>query len=262
MHPIHPRKRFGQNFLQDQEVIGKLVQCIAPSPEDHLIEIGPGLGALTKPLAHLAGRLTAIEIDRQLAANLCRARWVTPSLTVICQDALTVDFALFNPTERVRVVGNLPYNVSTPLLFHCLDYSDHIEDMHLMLQQEVVARMSASPGSRDYGRLTVMLAARCGIEPLFIVPPSAFWPSPSVTSQAVRIRTYADPPFDCGNWTFFTEVVRVAFSHRRKTLRNALKDLVDVSVLEEIGVNPQLRPEQLPPADFGAIARAHLAKAS
>jgi 16S rRNA (adenine1518-N6/adenine1519-N6)-dimethyltransferase len=209
------RKRFGQHFLTDRFVIDAIVDAIDPQPGEFLVEIGPGLGALTHPLLERSGRLTVIELDRDLAKRLRS----NPSLDVIEADALKVDFAAF-AAQRIRVVGNLPYNISTPILFHLLDSIDSIVDLHVMLQREVVERMAAPPGSKVYGRLSVMLQWRCDIEALFDVEPESFDPPPRVRSAVVRIRPAARrPPVDAA---LLQELVGVAFSQRRKLLRNTL----------------------------------------
>jgi 16S rRNA (adenine1518-N6/adenine1519-N6)-dimethyltransferase len=247
------RKRFGQHFLHDPEVLRRIVAAIDPQPGEPLVEIGPGRGALTAPLLERAGTLTAIEIDRDLARGL--AQRFGPALKLIVGDALEVDFAALRGTgPALRVVGNLPYNISTPLLFHLLAQRAAVRDMHFMLQREVVERMVAAPGSKSYGRLTVMLAPWARIEALLDVPPQAFRPTPKVSSTVVRITPHGEAAFPIGDPARFERIVRAAFSQRRKTLRNALKGLVDAERLRQHSIDPTLRPERLTPAQFALLA--------
>ena len=252
---IRARKRFGQHFLHDPGVIRRIVAAIDPQPSDRLIEIGPGLGALTRPLLERAGHLEVIEIDRDVVPLLeerCRG---AGTLTVHLADALTVDIAaLAGGGTPLRVVGNLPYNISTPLLFHLLDAAHVVRDMHFMLQKEVVDRIAATPGGKDYGRLTVMLAARCRAERLFHVGPGAFRPPPRVDSAVVRLVPLPGTPFPMPDPQRFAAVVRAAFSMRRKTLRNGLRALVDERAFAACGIDPGRRPETLAAAEFGALA--------
>ena len=257
--PAHrPRKRFGQNFLHDPDVIRRIIDCIRPADDQALVEIGPGQGALTRPLLERLAHLDVIEIDRDLAGALRGLDYPTQQLCIHEADALKFDFPAL-ATERgghLRLVGNLPYNISTPLLFHVLEHADVIQDMHFMLQKEVVQRMAADPGGSEYGRLTVMLAWRCRVEPLFDIAPGAFNPPPRVTSSLVRLVPHPRLPFEVGDPDLFREVVSQAFSHRRKTLRNALSRLIDAHSLEQLGINATLRPQMLAPADFARISRA------
>jgi len=239
-----PRKRFGQHFLHDPGVVRKIVAAIAPAAGDFIIEIGPGQGVLTLPLLELAGRMEVIEIDRDLAAALPAER-----IKVHVADALEFDFGVF--PEGVRIVGNLPYNISTPLLFHLARYADRVRDMHFMLQLEVVERMVAKHSTPEYGRLSVMLQTRFRMEKLFRVGPGAFKPPPKVDSAVVRL-VPLDEPLGCDT-EVFARVVREAFSARRKTLRNALS--LASADYTELGINAGLRPENLPPADYVRIAR-------
>jgi 16S rRNA (adenine1518-N6/adenine1519-N6)-dimethyltransferase len=249
------RKRFGQHFLHDPQVIARIVAAIEPRRGERVVEIGPGRGALTAPLLEQLGELTAIEIDRDLAGDL-RDRFGA-ALTLINEDVLNVDIgALRGGGAPLRLVGNLPYNISTPLLFRLLEQRAAIRDMHFMLQKEVVDRMVAAPGSKIYGRLTVMLAPWVRIERLLNVGPGAFTPPPKVSSAVVRITPLAVPAFDIGSVASFDRVVRAAFGQRRKTLRNALKGTVAVGVLEQLGIDPRARPEQLAAAQYGALARS------
>jgi 16S rRNA (adenine1518-N6/adenine1519-N6)-dimethyltransferase len=249
------RKRFGQHFLHDPQVIARIVAAIEPRRGDRVLEIGPGRGALTAPLLERLGALTAIEIDRELARDLS-ARF-GPALELINNDVLEADIAALCGTgEPLRVVGNLPYNISTPLLFRLLEQRAAIRDMHFMLQKEVVDRMVAPPGSKTYGRLTVMLAPWVRIERLLTVGPGAFTPPPRVFSAVVRITPLATPAFDIGSAASFERVVRAAFAQRRKTLRNALKGTVAAGVLEQLGIDPRARAETLAAAQYAALARA------
>jgi 16S rRNA (adenine1518-N6/adenine1519-N6)-dimethyltransferase len=249
------RKRFGQHFLHDPQVIARIVAAIEPRRGERIIEIGPGRGALTAPLLERLGTLTAIEIDRDLARHL-RERF-GPALELISADVLEIDMAaLRGGGDPLRLVGNLPYNISTPLLFRLLEQRGAIRDMHFMLQKEVVDRMVAPPGSKTYGRLTVMLAPWVRIERLLNVGPGAFTPPPKVSSAVVRITPLATAAFDIGSAASFERVVRAAFSQRRKTLRNALRGTVAAGVLERLGIDPGARPEQLAAAQYAALARA------
>ncbi len=248
------RKRFGQHFLHDPAVIERIVAALAPCAGDCLVEIGPGRGALTRRLLQSPCRsLDAIEIDRDLAALLREALAGGARFTVHETDALRFDFAaLARERGRLRVVGNLPYNISTPLLFHLLRNAPAIVDLHLMLQREVVERMAAAPGDRAYGRLTVMLAPWVSVQRLFDVGPGAFQPPPRVWSAVVRLLVRPQPVFTVSPG--FAAVVAAAFSHRRKTLRNALKGLATPAQIERCGIDPAARPETLAPHAFNAIA--------
>ena len=252
--PHTPRKRFGQNFLHDPGVIGRILAAIAPRPGDHLVEIGPGEGAITAGLLERAGTLDAIEIDRDLFAALS-ARFGDSGLRLHGADALKFDFcALAVDGVPLRVVGNLPYNISTPLLFRLLEQAACIRDMHLMLQKEVVDRMAATAGSKTYGRLSVALQARCTVTPLFDIGPGAFRPRPKVESAFVRLEPFEKLPFTIATGAVFNLVLLRAFGQRRKTLRNALKGVVTADDLLSLGIDPALRPEQLDVAGFAAIA--------
>ena len=252
-----PRKRFGQHFLHDPAVIGRIVDAIAPAPGERLVEIGPGEGAMTFPLLARGARLTVIELDRDLAARLETHPAAGDQLQVVCGDALKVELAdLAVPGERLRLVGNLPYNVSTPLLFRFLAQLAVVRDMHFMLQREVVERMAAGPGSKNYGRLSVMLAVACRVQPLFDIGPGAFRPPPKVWSSVVRLEPWPEPPFTVADPARFAEVVRRAFGQRRKTLRNALAGLVDEAAIRAAGCDPGARAETLPPEAFAALSKA------
>lgn len=251
------RKRFGQNFLHDAGVIRRVVGCIAPRPNQHLVEIGPGRGALTRELLATLGRLEAVELDRDLIGPLQASCAQLGELRVHSGDALRFDFCqLAQPGERLRLVGNLPYNISTPLLFHLLEQSYCIDDMHFMLQKEVVARMAAEPGGKDYGRLSVMLQIQCEVFPLFDIGPAAFSPPPKVTSSLVRLRPLREPRFNIADPQVFAHLVNEAFSHRRKTLRNSLRDLLDSQQILALGIDPAERPERLALEAFVALANA------
>ena len=249
-----PRKRFGQHFLHDPRIIGKIIAAIAPQPGDTLVEIGPGLGAITLPLLERAQRLTAIELDRDVIPHLESAAKGKGELRILQGDALETALAPLLPAAgKLRLVGNLPYNVSTPLLFHFLDQADCVQDMHFMLQKEVVQRMAAKPGGKEYGRLTVMLASRCKVEPLFHIGPGAFRPPPKVDSSFVRLTPYGTPPFTIPDRKRYAQIVTQAFSHRRKTLKNALAGLVDEAVIIAAGIDPKARPETLSASDFAKL---------
>lgn len=252
-----PRKRFGQHFLHDPSVIARIIEAVAPAPGDRLVEIGPGEGALTLPLLARGVALTVIELDRDLASSLAARPEAGTLLTVVQGDALKVQLAeLAAPGERLRLVGNLPYNVSTPLLFRFIAQAALVRDMHFMLQREVVERMAAAPGTKAYGRLTVMLAAACRVAPLFDVGPGAFRPPPRVWSSVVRLEPWPEPPFALPDPARFAEVVRRAFGQRRKTLRNALAGLVDEDAIRAVGCDPGVRAETLPPEVFARLAQA------
>ncbi len=246
-----PRKRFGQHFLHDPWVLSRIVDAIAPQAGDALVEIGPGEGALTRPLLARIPSLTAVEIDRDLAAALV-AEFPPERLRVIVADALDYDFSAL-PTG-LRVVGNLPYNVSTPLLFHLAAFADRVRDMHFMLQLEVVDRMAASHSTPAYGRLSVMLQRRFRIQRLFKVAPGAFRPPPKVESAVVRLTPLPAAEVVPLDERLFGTVVTRAFGARRKTLRNALSSLIDAEGLSALGIDPGLRPENVSPEDYTRIA--------
>lgn len=260
----YAKKRFGQNFLVDTSVINHIVDSIHPQPDDLMIEIGPGLGAMTKPLLSRLNQLNVIELDRD----------IIPKLTKICAfddatnkdklvinqiDVLTFDFAEFfaqnssdepGNTKKLRVVGNLPYNISTPVLFHLLSYRHVIQDMHFMLQKEVVQRIVASPGNKHYGRLTVMIQAFCNAEALFEVPPYAFEPAPKVDSAILRLQPNIRFENKINDFSQFEKLVREAFSQRRKTLKNTLKNLCSAEQITQAGLLPSQRAEELSISDF------------
>ena len=248
-----PRKRFGQNFLVDPHYIERIVAAVAPAPGERIVEIGPGQGALTAPLIARAGQVTAIEIDRDLAARLTAA-WTPEQLALHVVDALEFDFATLG--GGLRIVGNLPYNISSPLLFHLARYDDAIVDLHVMLQKEVVARMTAAPGTPDYGRLSVMLQVKFAVRKLFTVPPGAFRPVPAVDSAVARLTPLRAAKPVLADEALFARIVAAAFGQRRKILRNALSAICAVPALESVGIDPAARGETLAVADFVRLANA------
>ena len=250
------KKRFGQNFLTDRSVIASLVEAINPQANQTIVEIGPGLGALTKPLLARIEQLHVVEIDRDIVAwmqtEYAKPAYVKNVLAIHNSDALKFDFSSLG--GQLRVTGNLPYNISTPILFHLLDNVSHIVDMHFMLQKEVVERMVAQPSTPAYGRLSVMLQYYLAMEYLITVPPEAFEPAPKVESAFVRCVPHAALPFVAKDTGLFYKVVLTAFGQRRKTLRNTLKDLLDDVGFTNLSINPQLRAENLSVAEFVAIS--------
>lgn len=253
------KKHLGQHFLHERGIIDKIVQAVDPKPGDRLVEIGPGQGAITFPLLDRHGELTVIEFDRDLIFPLTEAARAHGTLEVIHRDVLSVDFtALTGGEGQIRLVGNLPYNLSSPILFHALEHAAAIRDMHFMLQKEVVDRMAAGPGSKVYGRLGVMLQAYCHVTPLFNVPPGAFRPPPKVDSAVVRLVPRAPGTIGIIDPEKYSAVVRDAFGQRRKTLRNALSKLCDAAAIEAAGIRPDSRAEQIEVADFVRLAN-HLA---
>lgn len=247
------RKRFGQHFLHDPGVIGRIVAAIAPQPQDRMVEIGPGLGAITVPLLARLRELHAIEIDRDAIKHLSELTQNDPRLHIHSADVLRFSLADIHAGERLRLVGNLPYNISTPLLFHLIEQRERILDMHFMLQKEVVDRMAAAPGSEHYGRLTVMLSPWLKVEPLFDIGPGAFRPPPRVISTIVRLTPH-ETPLPIEEPKHYSAVVAAAFSQRRKTLRNALKQLLEMEDIVAAGVDPSLRAEVLAPYQFAALS--------
>jgi 16S rRNA (adenine1518-N6/adenine1519-N6)-dimethyltransferase len=252
-----PRKRFGQHFLHDPAVIDRIVAAIAPRPQRRLVEIGPGRGALTRALLSAVPQLDVVEIDRDLAARLpALLNTTSERLRVHCVDALAFDFGSIAPPDQlIDVVGNLPYNISSPLLFHLLDQIDRIGTMVFMLQKEVVERIAAAPGGRDYGRLSVMVQYFCRVDHLFNVGPGAFTPPPKVDSAVMRLTPLTAAERIAVDPATLSEIVRRAFSMRRKTLRNNLRDECPVSVLEAADIDPQRRAETLSVAEFVRLAR-------
>lgn len=256
MQPHRPRKRFGQHFLVDRQIIERLVRAIAPRPGERLLEIGPGEGVLTRPLLAAGAAVTAVELDRDLAASLADRLGQPPRLDIVQGDILATDVAALAGDRTLRVVGNLPYNISTPILFHLFDHLAAIGDMHFMLQKEVVDRLVAGPGSRDYGRLSVMAGFFCQMDWLFDVPPEAFRPPPKVVSAIVRLRPKPLSEQDRQRLPALDAVVRQAFGQRRKTLRNSLRTLLDEVAIEATGVDPGTRPERLSLDEFLRLAAA------
>jgi 16S rRNA (adenine1518-N6/adenine1519-N6)-dimethyltransferase len=252
-----PRKRFGQNFLHDQGTIRRILDAIAPEPGERLVEIGPGRGAITEGLLAAAGRLDVVELDRDLIEPLRTRLGGHGDLRIHVGDALAFDLcAIAEAPASLRVVGNLPYNISTPLLFHFLDQIQCVRDLHLMLQREVVERIVAEPGSKTYGRLSVMVQTWCQARCLFRIGPGAFTPSPKVESAFLRLRPHRPPAYPLDDRELHGRVVAAAFSQRRKTLRNALSALADAGTLEAIGIDPGRRAETLTVADFARLANA------
>jgi 16S rRNA (adenine1518-N6/adenine1519-N6)-dimethyltransferase len=245
------KKKFGQNFLKDSAIIHTIIQSINPLPDDLLIEIGPGLGALTKPLLEKTNHLLAIELDRDIVAWM-ENEYSKKNITVFNEDILNFNFEKLG--QKIRIVGNLPYNISTPILFKCIDNISHIKDLHFMLQKEVVDRMIATPSSSEYGRLSVMLQYYFAMEHLVHVPKESFDPEPKVESSFVRLIPYENYPFIANNIEQFGRIVKEAFSQRRKTIRNTLKSFLRENDFQKIGINPQLRAENLSVSDFVKIS--------
>ena len=250
------RKRFGQNFLHDQQVIDRIVNSIAPKSSDLLVEIGPGQAALTKPLLDSGAELHLIELDRDLVVHLEKEFSGHPNITIHSCDALRANLPELTGHRPFRLIGNLPYNISTPLIFHVLQWNELIIDMHFMLQKEVVNRMAAAPGSRTYGRLSVMTQYRADVIPLFDVLPESFSPVPKVCSSIVRLKPLKEPPVDAGSADNLKKVVTAAFSMRRKTLRNSLRSVMDEDQIIASGIEPGHRAEQLSLSQFAALARS------
>ena len=250
--PHRARKRFGQHFLIDPGVIDAIVQSIRPTRDDIIVEIGPGRGAITAPVAKRCGHLHAVELDRDLAARLRSEFAADERVTIHESDALSFDYSELG--NSLRIIGNLPYNISTPLLFHLLDHLDAIADMHFMLQKEVVDRMVAEPGSKAYGRLSIMLGCNLEMEALFNVDRLAFEPPPEITSAVIRMRPLSSQQTPVRNMRLLSSIVATAFSKRRKTLRNALKPVVSEQDLASLQLDPTLRPENIAIADWIALA--------
>ena len=249
----HAKKRFGQHFLNDAFVINLLITHINPKSDDQMLEIGPGLGALTKPILPLLDHLQVIEIDRDVINHLKHIGG--DKLTIHNVDALRVDLdEITDKTRPLRVIGNLPYNISTPLIFHLLETAPLITDMHFMLQKEVVDRITAEPGNKNFGRLSVMVQYRCQTEYLFFVGPESFSPPPKVDSAVVKLIPWKEKPFLASDEKFFAQVVTQAFSQRRKTLRNTLKKLISAEELSALGIDPTRRAETLSVEQFVSIS--------
>jgi 16S rRNA (adenine1518-N6/adenine1519-N6)-dimethyltransferase len=249
------RKRFGQNFLTDTHVIRKIIAAVNPAKTDNVVEIGPGQGAITGPLLEHCTRLQAVELDRDLAAMLERKFAGHGGFILHQGDALDFDFSTLAAEGPLRVVGNLPYNISTPLLFRLLEFFPLIKDMHFMLQKEVVERITASPGSKEYGRLSVILQYYCHVDYLFTVPPGAFFPAPKVESAIARLTPRKPEELRAGNEAFFRNLVKIAFQQRRKTLRNTLKQLPGDLDLSAVTLDLTRRPETLSVAEFVELAK-------
>ncbi|HXH03741.1 MAG TPA: 16S rRNA (adenine(1518)-N(6)/adenine(1519)-N(6))-dimethyltransferase RsmA [Candidatus Competibacteraceae bacterium] len=257
VHGHIPRKRFGQNFLHDPGIVARILAAVDARPGQRLVEIGPGLGAITLPLLRACGRLEAVELDRDLIPRLVEQARGVGELVIHHGDVLDFDFAaLAGSGEKLRLVGNLPYNISTPLLFHLLAQAHAIADMHFMLQKEVVERMAAGPGEEAYSRLSVMVQYRCRVQPLFLIRPGAFNPPPKVDSAFVRLLPHPRPPVAVADETRFAQVVQLAFGQRRKTLRNSLKGLLESSAIAACGIDPGARPQTLSLPQFAALANA------
>jgi len=252
-----PRKRFGQHFLCDQVIIQRIITALAPQPHEHLIEIGPGQGALTLPVLKLLKHLEVVELDRDLIPELESRTRNAGDLQIYSADALEFDFASVKKDDRMlRIFGNLPYNISTPLIFHLLTYSSIVSDMLFMLQKEVAERLAAQANEDAYGRLSVMVQYHCDVELLFDVSPQAFFPPPQVKSSIVHLVPHRQFPCRALDYNLFAEIVRHAFGQRRKTLRNSLKKLIDDSAWENMNVHSDLRPENLRVQDFVEISNA------
>ena len=248
------RKRFGQNFLIDQQIIGQIVACVAPKPADNLIEIGPGMAAITERLITGCPNMSVLELDRDLVKFLEEKFVDQPDFSVHNGDALKTDFEQFYDGRKLRLVGNLPYNISTPLIFHLLSYTDLIADMHFMLQKEVVLRLAAGAGTNNYGRLSIMAQYFCRVDSLFEVPPEAFEPRPKVDSAIVRMAPYTELPHTAHDFKHFEQLVKSGFSQRRKTLRNNLKGIASDEQLQSLGIDPSIRSERLTVGEFVAIS--------
>lgn len=248
------RKRFGQNFLHDPGTIERIIRAINPKPDDAIVEIGPGLGALTEEILAVNPRLQVVELDRDLIPVLRTKFFNYPEFRIHEADALKFDFSQLMVDRPLRIIGNLPYNISTPLIFHLLSQAGVVQDMHFMLQKEVVQRMAAVPGDNNYGRLGIMTQYFCRVQPLFEVGPGAFRPAPKVDSAIVRLVPHKTLPHPVKDLATLQAVVRTAFNARRKTLRKALGGMVSVEQLQSLGINDGLRPENLGLADYVAIA--------
>lgn len=249
------RKRFGQNFLNDPYIIDQIVSAIHPQNGQNMVEIGPGLAALTEPVCDIIDHLTVVELDRDLANRLRSHPFLSKKLNVVEADALKFDFAtLLEDGQPLRVFGNLPYNISTPLMFHLFSFAEKIADMHFMLQQEVVNRLAAKAGEKNYGRLSVMAQYHCKVMPVLHVPPSSFTPAPKVDSAVVRLIPHQTKPVQVDDEKMLNAVCAQAFNQRRKTIRNSLRTLVTEAQMLSLGINPDLRAENLTLDDFANLA--------
>jgi len=252
------RKRFGQHFLHDNNIIDSIIRAIDPQENDHLLEIGPGRGALTFPLLEKCKRLTAIELDRDLLPLLRRQVTKNGQLEVINADILKFDLGSLGGREPLRIVGNLPYNISTPLMFHLLNSISLIQDMHFMVQKEVAQRIVASAGKRDYGRLSVMIQYYCQCQYLFDVAPASFTPPPRVDSAIIRMTPHPEPVAEIDDFRLFSEIVQTAFNQRRKTIANSLKSIVAIETIEIAGIDSRKRAENLSLQDYASLTQATL----
>jgi len=249
------RKRFGQNFLTDANVINRIVGAISPDNDHVMVEIGPGLGALTEPVASGIDKLTVVELDKDLVARLHEHPTLKDKLEIHQGDALKFDFSqLVEEGRQMKVFGNLPYNISTPLMFHLFEFAEQIENMHFMLQKEVVLRLSASPGTKAYGRLTVMAQYHCQVMPVLEVPPHSFTPAPKVDSAVIRLVPFKVKPWPCKDVEQLRHLTTTAFHMRRKTLRNNLKHLITDEEFADLGIDATLRPEQITVQQYVAMA--------
>jgi len=255
------RKRFGQNFLTDENVINRIVGAISPDNEHVMVEIGPGLAALTEPVASGIDKLTVVELDKDLVERLKTHPTLKDKLEIHQGDALNFDFKqLVREDMQMKVFGNLPYNISTPLMFHLFEFAQYIENMHFMLQKEVVLRLSASPGTKAYGRLTVMAQYHCQVMPVLEVPPGCFTPPPKVDSAVVRLVPYKTKPFPCRDVEVLRHLTTTAFNMRRKTLRNNLKHMLSDDEFAQLEIDSTLRPEQISVQQYVAMANLFIDK--
>lgn len=250
------RKRFGQNFLHDSRIINQIIGSLNVKADQHWIEIGPGQGALTEPLLKQNVHLDVVELDRDLVQLLQTKLKNYPNLTIHSTDALRFDFSSVASEKKLHIVGNLPYNISTPLMFHLLEYAPYISDMYFMLQKEVVDRICAEPNNKQYGKLSIMMQYYCQTEHLFDVPPESFDPIPKVTSAIVRLTPHSTPIVDVHNVKQLRQLVTHAFSQRRKTLRNSLKKHLDEQIIIDLGINPNLRAENISLFEFAKLSNA------
>jgi len=249
------KKRFGQNFLHNDAVISDIIDAINPEPGENLVEIGPGLGALTEPVVERAKKLSVVELDRDLAKRLRHHPFLAPHLTIYETDALSFDFAELATDEKpLRIFGNLPYNISTPLIFHLLTFKDKVQDMHFMLQKEVVQRMASGPDCKAYGRLSIMTQYQCQVIPVMEIGPEAFKPAPKVDSAIVRLIPHSKIKNPVKDIAALNTVCLAAFNQRRKTIRNGFKDLISVAQLESLNIDANLRPENLSLDDYIMLA--------
>lgn len=257
MNVHRARKRFGQHFLSDDTIVTQIIMAVNPQINDHIVEIGPGLGVLTEALFSCVPEMDAVELDRDIIPLLIKRCAKLGTLTLHEADALRFDFtALAGDNRPLRIVGNLPYNISTPLMFHLIESSHVINDMHFMLQKEVVNRLAAEPGNKEYGRLSVMIQYYCQVDSLFDVPPESFDPPPKVNSAVVRLAPYSKPSVNVNDVKILEKVVTQAFSQRRKTLRNTLKPLLSAEKMGKLGIDPVRRAETLSLEEFAILANA------